>query len=230
MGSQYDDHLVGSMGLMSTFSMFFSHHISTVEGGMICTNDDSYYQILLSIRAHGWTRDMANVDSFFEDYIDNHSEDEEVRDFNNSFKFLYPGFNVRSTDIQAFIGLRQMEKIDDIFKKRADLFSLWNAYYNDWKPKSIGFTSLFAIPVLAPSYEKRNKLIKELKREGIECRPIIAGSMSRQPFFLERYGYVEDVPNAEKVDSLGIFLPCHMEMNEDDIVRLAHIVEECFGD
>jgi len=216
MGSQFWDKNVGTFGKMSTFSMFFSHHISTIEGGMICTDDDKLYNILISIRAHGWGREWNKIPSYWDDY--------DRGEFYNQFTFYYPGFNVRSTDLQAFIGLRQLNKINSIFAQRKLLFEIYDFYLNHkCKFKSNGYTSLFATPVLMSTFEKAQKLVEKLKEENIECRPIISGSMSRQPFYVERYGY-ECMPNAEIIDERGLFLPCHYDISEEDMIRMCNIV------
>ena len=112
IGSMYDNKKLGTFGDLSTFSFYFGHHMSTIEGGMISTNDEDLYHILLSIRSHGWDRDLPK------------KKQEELRQkFNvNNFRalytFYYPGFNLRSTDLQAFIGLEQLKKLDMIVENR----------------------------------------------------------------------------------------------------------------
>jgi len=107
VGSKYGDRKTGSFGLMSSFSFFFGHHLSTIEGGMVCTDDFNMYQYLKSIRAHGWNRDL---DEPFKTDIKNGKEIDEFKDL---YTFYFPGFNLRSTDLQAFIGISQLEKIDE---------------------------------------------------------------------------------------------------------------------
>ena len=105
VGAKYDDEsYVGTLGDMSSFSFYFGHQLSTIEGGFINTDDKFLYEELLKLRSHGWVKDIVN--------------DEYRNDENFPFIFNEPGFNVRSTDLQAYIGLGQLEKADGIFTKR----------------------------------------------------------------------------------------------------------------
>jgi len=104
MGSEYNERKLGSFGLASCFSLYFGHHLSTIEGGFINTNNKDFYNLLLSMRSHGWDRDCDK------DVQDLWRTENNVDDFSSLYTFFYPGFNVRSTDLQAFIGLRQIDK------------------------------------------------------------------------------------------------------------------------
>ena len=112
MGSEYNNKKLGTFGDLSTFSFYFGHHMSTIEGGMISTDDEDLYHILLSIRSHGWDRDLPK------------SKQIELRkkynigDFRSLYTFYYPGFNLRATDLQAFIGLQQLNKLSTIIENR----------------------------------------------------------------------------------------------------------------
>ena len=112
LGSTYQSRMLGSFGEMSFFSFYFGHHISTIEGGMVCTSNSSLNDVLLSMRSHGWDRDL-NKDS-----QKKWREEWDVDDFRAQYTFYYPGMNLRSTDLQAFIGLNQIQKIDTFSKKR----------------------------------------------------------------------------------------------------------------
>lgn len=112
IGSTYENKKAGTFGDLSTFSFYFGHHISTIEGGMISTDDIDLYHILLSIRSHGWDRDLPKEK---QDYL---REKYNISNFRSLYTFYYPGFNLRATDLQAFIGLGQLEKLDQIIKAR----------------------------------------------------------------------------------------------------------------
>ena len=112
IGSKYNNKHLGTFGDLSTFSFYFGHHMSTIEGGMISTDDEELYYILLSIRSHGWDRDLPT-----------HKQKElrekyKINDFKSLYTFYYPGFNFRATDLQAFIGIRQMAKLNEIVESR----------------------------------------------------------------------------------------------------------------
>ena len=113
---------LGTFGLMSSFSTYFGHHISTIEGGFVSTNDEELYEILKSIRSHGWDRDASP------EYSKKLRSDWGTSDFDALYTFYHSGFNLRSTDLQAFIGLGQIDKLDDICKKRNENFKI---YFNE---------------------------------------------------------------------------------------------------
>lgn len=220
VGSEYNGKKLGTLGLMSSFSFYFGHHISTIEGGMVCTDDEDFYHILLSIRSHGWDRDLpeSKKQSIREQYS--------VGDFRALYTFYYPGFNLRSTDLQAFIGINQMETINEIVLKRKNNFDLYNKLIKDsvWKisPPKNSYVSNFAYPLIT---KKIDKLVSELQKNNVECRPLICGSMTEQPFWYEKYGKTL-LPNATKVHNFGLYLPNHSELTEDDIIFICDIVNK----
>jgi CDP-6-deoxy-D-xylo-4-hexulose-3-dehydrase len=131
IGSKYKDKKLGTYGLMSSFSFYFGHHMSTIEGGMICTDDEELYYVLLSIRSHGWDRDLP------EKKQKELRSKYKINDFRALYTFYYPGFNLRSTDLQAFLGIDQLKKIEWIVEKRNKNFELYNNLIKDsiWKIK-----------------------------------------------------------------------------------------------
>ena len=119
MGCEYKERKLGTFGKMSSFSTFFGHHISTIEGGIISTDDKDLYELLVSIRSHGWDRDLSKE-------TQNKLQKEwGVSEFNALYTFYYSGFNMRSTDLQAYIGLTQIDRLDDWGKKREDNYHLY---------------------------------------------------------------------------------------------------------
>jgi CDP-6-deoxy-D-xylo-4-hexulose-3-dehydrase len=218
VGSEYKDKKLGTLGLMSSFSFYFGHHISTIEGGMVCTDDEDFYHILLSIRSHGWDRDLPELKK--QDIRKKYG----IGDFRALYTFYYPGFNLRSTDLQAFIGINQMESINKIVSKRKDNFDLYNKLIKDsiWKitPPNGSYVSNFAYPIIT---DKIDSLVLELQKNDIECRPLICGSMTEQPFWYEKYGK-SLLPNATKVHNFGLYLPNHAELSNEDIIFICDIV------
>ena len=146
LGTEFDGTKIGNFGLMSSYSMYFGHHISTIEGGMVCTDDKEIYDILLSIRSHGWDRDWDKEKQ--EEVRAQH----DVSDFNSLYTFYHPGFNLRATDLQAYLGIGQLEKLDYICEKREKNFQKFQkGIKNDfWKPNPLDntFTSSFCYPVI----------------------------------------------------------------------------------
>ena len=176
MGCDYKGKKLGTFGKMSSFSTYFGHHISTIEGGFISTDDFQLYELLLSLRSHGWDRDLSKDTR-------KHLQNEwNISEFDAMYTFYYPGYNLRSTDLQAYIGLSQIDKLDVWGLKRAANFNIYQREIkNDYwkvKPQKDSFISNFAYPVIHPN---RDKIVKKLQENNIEVRPMICGSMGTQP-------------------------------------------------
>jgi len=218
MGSKYDNKKLGSFGLMSSFSTYFGHHMSTIEGGFVCTDDDELYEILKSIRSHGWDRDSSK------EYSDGLRTKWKTSDFDALYTFYHAGFNLRSTDLQAFIGLGQVDKLDDICKKRNKNFEIYQRELLDIAPHipNRGFISNFAYPVI---HEHRDVIVDRLQKANIEVRPMICGSMGTQPFYVKKYGRNE-LPNVSEVDMHGFYIPNHPGLTEQDILKITNIIKE----
>ena len=217
MGSEYDGTKLGNFGLMSSFSTYFGHHISTIEGGFVSTNDKELYETLISIRSHGWDRD--NSDQYQKDMRTKWA----TSDFDALYTFYNSGFNVRSTDLQAYIGLTQIDKLPHVCERRHENFLIYERELSDYQPfiKKHGWISNFAYPVIA---ENRDKIIAALQRNNIEVRPMICGSMGTQPFYEKNYGKCS-LPNASIIDEQGFYLPNHSDMSEKDIILITDIIK-----
>jgi len=219
LGTEYEGKKLGNFGLMTSFSTYFGHHISTIEGGVVSTNDDEMNDLLLSIRSHGWDRDLS---------VEKQKElrgKNNISDFDAFYTFYYPGFNLRSTDLQAYIGLGQLEKLDDIIEKRAKNYErFFSEIKNDfWSPNMLGsLTSNFCVPIIHPNKEN---IIKKLVDNGIECRPLVCGSMGRQPFYVERFG-VKPLKNCDLVDNLGIYVPNNHSLTDDELDLIINTINE----
>jgi len=220
VGSTYNDKKTGSFGLMSSFSFFYGHHLSTIEGGMVCTDDDEMYNILKSIRAHGWNRDLDD------DFKSDLKKEYYVDEFKDLYTFYYPGFNLRSTDLQAYIGILQMDKIDSVVRIRNLNYNLYhkNIKNDYWKinPTENSFVSNFAYPIITP---KIKELVQSLKDNKIETRPLICGSISNQPFWIKIYGN-SIFKMAEEVDKFGLYLPNNHQLRKDEILFVCDVVNE----
>lgn len=222
LGSKYKNQNLGTFGLASYFSLYFGHHLSTIEGGFINTNDEEYYNLLVSIRSHGWDRDCLPQ------YRDSWRQEWDVSDFTGLYTFYYPGLNVRSTDLQAVIGRQQLKKMDHICQQRNLNFFLYQEQVSccatdGQRPDD--FVSNFAYPVLSPN---RDNIIKRLKDNNVEVRPLIAGSMSKKPF-LKKYMPVQHnklYPNCDKIDEMGFYLPNHQDLTVDEIKFISDIVND----
>jgi len=216
MGSKYQDQYLGSIGFASFFSMYFGHHLSTIEGGFINTNDEDFYHLLLMMRSHGWDRDLPDW------------KQTELRekygctDFEALYNFYVPGMNLRSTDLQAFIGLRVVDRLDEYAKKRRDNFFMYkdiiltNKLELNERPGDL--ISSFAIPML---HTKRDYLVKILQESNIEVRPLIAGNMANKPMWEKTQN---DLPNCDMIDKYGFYVPNHQDLTEGDIRNITRIL------
>ena len=218
MGSKYKDKYLGTFGLASFFSMYFGHHLSTIEGGFINTDDEDFYYTLLMMRSHGWARDLPI-------HIQNEYQSKyNINAFDNLYNFYLPGMNLRSTDLQAFIGLRAIDKLDKFSKIRNSNF---NHYINNIKNNELNiqvnsndFVSNFVMPVVSKNKEN---ILNNLIKNNIECRPLIAGNLANKPFWYENFVKPE-LKNCELIDQYGFYIPNHQDLNENDLNKIIEII------
>ena len=220
-GTTYKGVKLGNFGLMSSFSTYFGHTMSTIEGGVVSTNNEQIYHKLLQLRSHGWDRDLPN-----DKQVELRNK-WNVDEFSSLYTFYEPGFNLRSTDLQAFIGINQLSKVDSMIEARRKNFEYFQSRLKDkiWFPKILDDTSTssFAIPVILKDTTTRNRLISELEKNNIVCRPLIAGSMGQQPFYIKRYGR-QILKNCHIIDCNGIYVPNHDKLSIGDIDRICNIL------
>jgi CDP-4-dehydro-6-deoxyglucose reductase, E1 len=218
LGSAYKDRKVGNFGVMSTFSFYFGHHMSTVEGGMVATNSRSLSNIIRSIRSHGWNRDLDEADKL--DLRSRYSVDP----FADQYTFYHPGFNFRGTDVGAFLGLRQLDKLPRFVEARHQIWGDYTQHTAEaaWQPRAPrdAMVSGFAWPVLS---RRRVALAAELSAAGIETRPLICGSMGRQPWFVDRYG-TSKLPNADVVHEHGLYVPINPDLTAAEVREIAGLL------
>lgn len=214
-GSRYDGQLMGTFGEISTFSFFYGHHLSTMEGGMVCTNDEELHDILLQIRSHGWPKDLPPEKE------EKKAHHYHIIEFNRPFTFYYPGFNVRSTDLNARIGLSQMNKIDHVVKRRIENHQIYQSHFLDTpgfhcQGNNRATICSIAFAALAQSLEHRNNIAQILKLKNIETRPLGGGNMSRQPFWADRYRTTV-FSVADRIHTTSFQLPNHPLLSPEDI-------------
>ena len=223
LGSEFGGKKLGTFGCMSFFSTYFGHHISTIEGGMISTNDKEINDLLLMMRSHGWDRDLDEATA------KELAEKNNIKDFDRLFTFYLPGLNVRATDLQAKIGFNQVDKIDNFAKIRNENFHNYNDRLvyssNLFSPtqREGDFVSSFCYPVVL---QERDKCIAELKDNNIACRPLIAGSLTRSPMWKNFGGMEVNNPNAEIVHEYGFYVPNHQGMGDKEIEQICNIIKK----
>jgi CDP-4-dehydro-6-deoxyglucose reductase, E1 len=214
IGSRYDGRLVGTFGTMATFSFFYGHHLSTIEGGMVTTNDEKLHDILLHIRSHGWARDLTSEK---ETQL---AKDAGALEFNRPFTFYYPGFNVRSTDLNAKIGLFQLRRADEVVRRRVEIHRRYQEHFlaAGWhcQTNARAVISSISFAALAHSQKHRDRVAAALRTNQIETRPLGGGNMSRQPFWASRFGTTV-FPVADQVHTTAFQLPNHPQLSPSDI-------------
>jgi dTDP-4-amino-4,6-dideoxygalactose transaminase len=225
MGATFQERQCGTFGVMGTFSSFFSHHISTMEGGCVVTDDEELYHIMLCLRAHGWTRNLPKYNHVTGVKSDN--------PFEESFKFVLPGYNVRPLELEGAIGIEQLKKLPKFIEERrrnAEYF-LEHFANHPWLmvQKEVGKSSWFGFSlVLKPGAKvTRLALADHLQKSGAECRPIVAGNFAKNPV-VKHFNYViqGELPNAEWIDFHGLFVGNHQVPIRDAIKRLRLVVDQ----
>ena len=209
MGAEFNGIKAGSYGLMGTFSSFFSHHISTMEGGCIVTNDIEIYHILLSLRAHGWTRNLPKKNE-----LTGIKEDDA---FSESFKFVLPGYNLRPLEMSGAIGKEQLEKLDSLVagrRKNAKYFQKKIGTLKSVKvQKETGKSSWFGFSIIINNYANydRDELLKHLDSNGIEYRPIVTGNFLKNIELLNHFDYEihGEISGAQIIEDNGLFVGNH---------------------
>ena len=204
LGAEYKGKKTGTFGVIGTFSTYFSHHISTMEGGFVTTDNEEIYHILLSLRAHGWTRNLPK-----KNFVTNKSDDW----FEESFRFVLPGYNVRPIEICGAIGVKQLAKTPYFLKKRrenAELFvKLFKDHPNYLIQKNIDKSSWFGFSLIIKqdSNVKRKKIIDILQKNKVECRPIVTGNFVRNEV-MKYFDYEvhEELKNANYLHDNGFFV------------------------
>lgn len=226
LGSEVEGKLLGNYGVASTFSFFVGHHMSTIEGGMVCTDDDELYDYLVMGRAHGWDRNLspekqqelrakANIDGFYAKYT-----------------FYDIASNFRPTEINGFIGNTQMPYWDEIVGKRVDNFARYqeamaeNDDFYQYSLDHMNVVSNFSMPIICKTPELAVQYRAKFEEAGVEIRPVIAGNMTKQPFYQK---YVKDItpcPNSDLVHENGFYFGNNPEMTPEEIATLCNLLRK----
>lgn len=214
MGALYDGSYAGTFGDIGTFSSFFSHHISTMEGGISVTNSLELKQVMSSLRAHGWTRELPR-----ENFVHDKTGDE----FDDLFRFVLPGYNLRPLELEAAIGIQQIAKLPDILsgrRRNAQKFMKVMENFPDFiVQREIGKSSWFGFSLILGKRDvgRRKELVAILNDKSIAVRPVVAGNFTRNPV-IKHLPHLEigALPNADRVHFDGLFIGNHhYEMNEE---------------
>lgn len=222
MGATFTGRQAGTFGLMGTYSTFFSHHISTMEGGVIVTDDEATYHVLLSLRAHGWLREQPahshlNID---------------VDDFSRMFRFVLPGYNVRPLEMEGAIGQEQLRKLPGLVAARRTNARIFQELFSDHPDVQIqretGESSWFGFALLLRGrlLGRRAELVAAFRQAGIECRPIVTGNFLRNPVIrLLKHSVATPMPVADAVDDNGLFIGNHHYPIREQLEETRRIVD-----
>ena len=226
LGAEYDNEPVGTIGNVGTFSFYFSHHITTLEGGITVTDDDNLAELMRIIRAHGWVRDMKNSKIYSDQF----------RDFDERFLFVNLGYNLRLTELQANFGLNQINKLDGIvnkrrnntnmYKKKLTVFSNEFSFQQETKNSK---SSCFGFPIILKktSNVDLNNFTSFLNKNKIESRPIICGNIAKQPA-MKKFPHITlgDLSNSNYVMQNSFSIGNHQNINEQSIDYVASKIQE----
>lgn len=224
LGAEYNGKNAGTIGLVGTFSTFYSHHLCTMEGGMTVTNDEELYHYMLCIRAHGWTRNLPKDSPIYQ---------KSGNDFYESFNFIVPGFNLRPLEIEGAAGSEQLKKMDGIIARRRENANYFREKMSRFKnvrlQKEIGKSSWFGFAVILEGElrGKRDGLVKLLAENGIEVRPIVAGNFTRNSVikYID-HSVFGDLNASDDIHDNGFFIGNHSKNNFAEIDYFTEVFEK----
>ena len=225
-GATFDGRKVGSYGAMSNFSFYFGHHMTTIEGGMVCTNDDDLYDLIKMFRSHGMTREASKQTQ--EAYA------ERYPDLNPLFTFAVPGYNMRNNELNAVLGIEQLSRLDDNIEKRVSNLSVWlnnldsERYFTEYDRRG---NSNFSLPLILNNPDKNllDSVCSLLESEGVEYRTGTAGggNQARQPY-LKNYKYkiYNDLVQVNHIHDYALYIGNHTELSDEQIIALCQKLNE----
>jgi CDP-6-deoxy-D-xylo-4-hexulose-3-dehydrase len=225
MGATLDGKPCGSFGHVNTFSSFFSHHISTMEGGVLATDDTELYHLARSMRAHGWTRDLPEDTTIYERRAD---------DFFEAYRFILPGYNARPLELAGAVGVEQLKKLDGMIAIRRDNAALFQSLFEGDErfiiqrelPRARSSWFSFTV-ILNPKLDiDRQRVMTALKEAGIGFRIITGGCFLRHDVIKYfEYDTVGEIVNANIAHDRGFFVGNHPRELRPQIERLRHVLD-----
>lgn len=223
MAATFEGKQAGTFGMMGTYSSFFSHHMATMEGGCVVTDDEELYHILLCIRAHGWTRNLPK-----ENLVSGTKSDDP---FEESFKFILPGYNVRPLEMSGAIGIEQLKKLPDFINERRangayfqELFAC-HPYLKVQKETGNSSWFGFSLVIKEDAGIERKQIVSKLMENGIECRPIVTGNFTKnEAISYFDYEISGSLKNAEYLDKNGFFVGNHQVDIKGVILSLHNVL------
>ena len=226
LGAELPSGKSGNFGLGSSFSFYVAHHMSTIEGGMLCSMDEELTEMLRIVRANGWDRNLS-IDQQ-KKWITKYKNDE----FCSKYSFYDLGYNLRPTNITGFLGLEQLNYIDEIINLKTENFKLLNNEiknnpdFHELKYDHMSKISPFSIPIVCKSVPLRNKYVEIFTKNKVEIRPMIAGNMQNQPFYNKYVSSNYDLPNTDLVSDQGFYFGNFPELTENDLEILTNCLKK----
>ena len=222
LGTELPEGKAGNFSLGASFSFFVAHHMSTIEGGMVCTDDDDYAEMLRIVRANGWDRNLSAQQQFrWRKKFGINSE------FEAKYTFYDLGFNFRPTEITGFLGQYQMQFLEsNIHTREQNYLRLEKIMANNsdlvlLRHEHIKTLSTFAFPVVCKTSELREQYLSRFSGAGIEIRPMIAGNMQRQPFYSKYVKEAYDLPGTDFLHDNGFYCGNYPELTETDLQTIS---------
>ena len=212
----------GSEGLGGTFSFYFGHHMTTVEGGMVNTNDQDLYELMRMKRSHGLARESGNLKKYADQYPDIHPQ----------FLFMTDGYNFRSSDINAVIGLRQLPRLDAMVDHRKENFLRFTEIISQHQDKFHPVVyqegnSNFAFPFICRTPQIAANMKAAFEKNGVEHRPIVGGNLLRQPFLKgQKFGVPRKDANVDLLNDNGVYIGNSHFVQRSDVEWLDTVMGE----
>jgi CDP-6-deoxy-D-xylo-4-hexulose-3-dehydrase len=227
LGTELPEGRTGNFGIGGSFSFFVAHHMSTIEGGMVCTNDDDFAEMLRIVRANGWDRNLTTEQQ--QKWRTKFGIESE---FQAKYTFYDLGYNFRPTEITGFLGQYQMQfleenitrreqnylRIEKVIKENSDFVYL--------KHDHINTLSTFAFPLVCKTPEMRQFYLDKFTKAGVEIRPMIAGNMQEQPFYKKYVTELYDMPGADMMHANGFYCGNYPELLEEDLVVIENLLKK----
>ena len=226
LGTELGGERAGNFGLASTFSFFVAHHMSTIEGGMVCTDDPELATMLRIVRANGWDRNLSATQQ-----LEVRATHNVTSELDAKYTFYDLGFNLRPTEITGFLGLVQMRYLEENIVKRQETHlrlesaSRENPDLCDLNHEHLSVLSSFAFPVLTTRPDLRPKYLAQFAGAGVEVRPMIAGNIQRQPFYGKYVADRYDLPGTDSVHDCGFYCGNYPELTEIDLETLSRCLK-----
>ena len=227
-GAEFNNKKVGSFGWVSNFSFYYAHHMTTIEGGMVCTDSEEVYQICRMLRSHGMVREVTNDET-------KNSYKNENPELNPEFIFAFPAFNMRNTELGAVLGRNQLKRLDANNEKRRKNFKLFLELLDPEKYQTKfnldgSCNYAFNLILKKPDFEFCNRVMAELKAHGVEFRRGSAGggNQLRQPYLRDMVNENEfkKYPVVEHVHFFGFYIGNYPDLPEEKIRTLCDILNK----